>query len=247
LDLNVTDLNVTEVGVGEPLVVFVHGVLDRGRSFQRVAELLAPECHMLWYDRRGYGASADAPGVPVGVDAHVADLVALLDGRRAVVVGHSFGGVTAMGAAVRAPGSVAALVLYETGIAWAPGWDDRAVQGMLGADDPEEAGLRLMLRDRYDTLRDDPRIRRRLGAAAFVAEERSVRTGVPPYDVAGIRAPVVYGQGDSYVMRTASDFLAGRVARVEVITIPGADHVAHRSAPEAFAGLVRRGLELARG
>jgi len=89
------DLIVTESGAGEALVVLVHGVLDRGRSFSRVAEFLSPDCRLAWYDRRGYGASANASGVPAGIDVHIADLVRVLDGRRAVVVGHSFGGVVA--------------------------------------------------------------------------------------------------------------------------------------------------------
>ena len=38
------DLIVTESGAGEALVVLVHGVLDRGRSFSRVAEFLSPDC-----------------------------------------------------------------------------------------------------------------------------------------------------------------------------------------------------------
>src|SRR5258708_7392602 len=111
------DLDITEVGAGEALVVFVHGVLGRGSSFD-----------------------------------HVADLLTFLDGRLAVVVGHSFGGVTAMGAAVRAPGAVDALVLYETSMAWVPSFDDRVMQAVLSADDPDVAGLRMMLGDRYDAM-----------------------------------------------------------------------------------------------
>ena len=110
------DLAVTEVGSGDALVVFVHGVLGHGRSFDRVAAELDSECRMLWYDRRGYSGSAGAAGAPVTIDGHITDLLDVIDGRRAVVVGHSFGGVTAMGAAVRAPQSVAALVLYETSV-----------------------------------------------------------------------------------------------------------------------------------
>src|SRR5262245_45116929 len=131
------DLEVTESGSGEELVVFVHGVLDRGTSFRHVAELLDGECRMLWYDRRGYGRSAAVTGVPSGIDGHIADLGAVLDGRRAVVAAHSFGGITALGAAIRQPESVAALVLYETVTAWAPGWDDRIMQGVLASEDPE--------------------------------------------------------------------------------------------------------------
>ena len=84
---------------------------------------------MLWYDRRGYGVSAGAADGPVTTDGHITDLLDVLDGRRAVVVGHSFGGVTAMGAAARAPQSVAAVVLYETSVAWVPGWDDGVMRG----------------------------------------------------------------------------------------------------------------------
>ena len=109
-------------------------------------------------------ASAGAAGAPVTIDGHIADLLDVLDGRRAVVVGHSFGGVTAMGAAARAPQSVAALVLYETSVAWVPGWDDGVMREVLGSDDPEAAGLRVMLGDRYDTLSDDERARRRIDA-----------------------------------------------------------------------------------
>jgi pimeloyl-ACP methyl ester carboxylesterase len=130
------DLHVVEQGEGEPLVVFVHGVLDRGRSFRRVARALAGECHTVWYDRRGYGAAVDAAGTPAGVDEHVDDLLAVLGGRHAVVVGHSFGGVTALGAALRAPDRVHALVLYETGMAWLPTWDDRFLQELLWGENP---------------------------------------------------------------------------------------------------------------
>jgi pimeloyl-ACP methyl ester carboxylesterase len=240
------DLEVTEVGSGDDLVVFVHGVLGTGRSFDRVADVLASECRMLWYDRRGYAGSAGAAGAPVAIDAHIADLLAVLDGRRAVVVGHSFGGVTAMGAAARAPDTVAAVVLYETSVAWAPGWDDGVMHEVIANDDPEAAGLRVMLGDRYDTLSDDERARRRVDASAFIAEEASVRTGTPPFAVADIQAPVVYGRSDPGVMPIVVEWLRSQVPRMEVVTLPGSGHHAHRTAPEAFAGLVRRGLERAR-
>jgi pimeloyl-ACP methyl ester carboxylesterase len=239
------DLEVTELGRGDALIVFVHGVLDTGRSFRRVAELLASDCRMLCYDRRGYGASGGDAVDPVGVDGHVTDLLAVLDGRRAVVVGHSFGGVTAMGAAVRAPELVDALVLYESVTAWVPAWDDRIVRGVLGSADPEEAALGLMFGERYASLSDAERARFRVEARAFVAEESSVRTGTAPFDLAEVRAPIVYGASSPERLAPVLDNLRA-LTRIEVVDVPGAGHNAHRSAPEAFAGLVRRGLELAR-
>ena len=240
------DLAVTEVGSGDALVVFVHGVLGHGRSFDRVAAELDSECRMLWYDRRGYSASAAATGAPVTIEGHITDLLDVIDGRRVVVVGHSFGGVTAMGAAVRAPQAVAALVLYETSVAWVPGWDDGVMHEVLGSDDPEAAGLRAMLGDRYDTMSEDERARRRIDATAFITEEASVRTGTPPFAVADIQAPLVYGRSAAEVMPNVVDFLGSQVPSMEVVTLPGAGHHAHRTAPDAFAGLVRRGIEVAR-
>jgi pimeloyl-ACP methyl ester carboxylesterase len=240
------DLEVTELGSGPQRVVFVHGVLDRGRSFARVAEELDAECRMCWYDRRGYGSSAGAPGAPVGVDGHIDDLLAVLGDEPAVVVGHSFGGVSVVGAAIRAPELVQAVVLYETGMAWIPGWDDRFLRDVLWGEDPEGNGLRLLFGDRMDAMAPEQRARRRLEAQAFVAEERSVRTGRPPYDLGGLRAPLVYGSSPSYHFPVVAEHLAAVTPHVEAITIDEAGHNAHRSAPAAFAGLVRRGIELAR-
>jgi pimeloyl-ACP methyl ester carboxylesterase len=92
---------------------------------------------------------------------------------------------------------------------------------------------------------EEERARRRVQASAFVAEERSVREATPPFDVAGLRAPLVYGRSDPPVMAPVVDHLCSRVEAIELATLPGAGHYAHRTAPEAFAGLVRRGLDLA--
>lgn len=240
------DLEVFERGDGGPLVVFVHGVLDQGRSFGRVAAVLTGECRMVWYDRRGYGASLRAPGAPVDIDGHVEDLLSVIDGRRAVVVGHSFGGVTVVGAALRAPELVAAAVLYETGMAWVPGWDDSHMRAVLGADDPAQAGVRMMFRERFDVMPADERALRLVEGGAFVTEERSVRTGTPPFDVAALRVPLVYGCSNLGERPWVPTYLA-EVAGAEIVEIPGAGHNAHRSQPSAFADLVRRGLTLAAG
>jgi pimeloyl-ACP methyl ester carboxylesterase len=236
------DLSVTESGAGEALVVFVHGVLDRGRSFSRVASILSPQCRVAWYDRRGYGDSADAPHVPADIHGHIEDLVTVLEGRRAVVVGHSFGGVIAAGAAVRAPELVEALVIYESAMAWVPGWDDQTMRQILSGEDPENAGLRLMLGGRYDAMSPAERARLLPQARAFIEEERSTRAATAPYDLASLRVPVVYGFSDIFPVAAVREHLRAVVRDVEFVTVPGGSHNAHRAAPEAFADLTRRGL-----
>ena len=240
-------LEVTESGHGSHRVVFVHGVLDRGRSFSRVARLLEQECRMTWYDRRGYGDSVDAPGVPVGVDVHVDDLLQVLDGRPAVVVGHSFGGVTVLAAALRAPELIEAVVLYETGMAWLPGWDDRFLQSLLWGEDPEGDGVRLMFGDRVGSMTPEERSARLNEARAFVTEERSVRTGADPFDVGALVQPLVFGYSNTHPFVGVADQLRRLVPRVELVELPGAGHNAHRSKPGPFADPLRHGISLARG
>lgn len=236
-------LEITDLGDGDRRVVFVHGVLDRGRAFTRVARQLQGECRVRWYDRRGYGASREVEHVPAGIDRHVDDLLTVLDGEPAVVVGHSFGGVVALGAAAAAPALVEAVVVYETNIAWTPGWDDGAMRLVHESDDPEGEALRLMMGETFATLSAEEQRTWRLEARAFVTEEASVR-GRAPFELADVAAPVVYGCCDPALMPLVLAFVAEQVDVVELVVVPGADHAAHRSAPAAFADLVRTALAL---
>ncbi len=246
-----SSLEIAESGEGSASVVFVHGVLDRGRSFDNVAALLASECRMAWYDRRGYGDSVGASGAPVGVDGHIEDLLGVLadfggESSPAVVVGHSFGGVTVLGAALAAPHLVRAVVLYETALAWIPEWDDRALRSILWGEDPEGDAVRMMFRGRFDEMDPDKQAARLAEARAFVAEERSVRTGVEPFDIRGLEPPLVFGYSNSPPFHVVAGHMIRVLGQVEIVELPGAGHNAHRTQPGPFADLVRRGIALAR-
>ena len=91
-----------------PVVALVHGAMDRSAAMVLLSRRLDEQYRVLRYDRRGYARSRDAGG-PFTIDAHVADLVALLDGRRAVVFGHSYGGNVALALAERHPELVRAV------------------------------------------------------------------------------------------------------------------------------------------
>ena len=162
----------------------------------------------------------------------------------ALVVGHSFGGVTALAATAQAPDLVRGLMLYETSVAWAPGWDDTVMGEVLASKHPEEAALRLMLGSRYDALTGEDRHRRLREGRAFIAEERSVRSGGATFDLASITCPVLYGRSSVSVMPEVVDYLRGALVGFHEEILPGAGHHAHRSDPERFAGLIRRALEL---
>lgn len=98
-----------------PAVVLVHGILAWGTDLlygfghQRP---LGARYRVLAMDRRGYGASPDTPRSDYEQDAE--DIVGLL-GDGAHLVGHSYGGVSAMVAAARAPERVRSLTLIQPG------------------------------------------------------------------------------------------------------------------------------------
>ncbi|CAN5495842.1 alpha/beta hydrolase [soil metagenome] len=231
---------------GAPLVVVVHGSMDRSASFAKVQRRLAG-FRVVRYDRRGYDHSVDA-WVADGVDGHVDDLLAVLDGRRATVVGHSFGGVVALAAAQRAPEVVRSVLAFEAPMPWAPWWPARSAGSAAlagGTATPAEAAerfVRTLAGDRFwERLPARVRALRQAEGAALVAEMRALRTGTAPFDSTTITVPVVAGRGTESVERhrRATAELAATAPRGELMTIEGAAHGAHLSHPDAFADLVR--------
>lgn len=125
-----------------PFVVLVHGVLDSARTLERLFDLL-PEYDLMTYDRRGFGRSEFAADGARSLDAHADDLLTLLDGRPAVVVGHSMGGNVAICATRRDRSPVVAASGYEVHAPWVPEWSATTQAGVLeiAADpDPDRLG-----------------------------------------------------------------------------------------------------------
>ena len=241
-----------------PLVVLVHGSMDRSAGMARAASRL-PGHHVVRYDRRGYGRSV-AVGPPAGVDGHVDDLIGVIadhagDDARAVVVGHSYGGVVALAAACRRPDVVVAVGAFEPPLPWLPWWPTTtagaaavASAGEGGGDpgDAADAFLRRMLGDeRWEALPESTRRDRRREGPALLAEMASLREAAP-FDLDDVPVAVVAGCGtrSGAHQRRAAELLADRTGGSAVV-VDGADHGAHLSHPDAFADLARAVVALA--
>jgi pimeloyl-ACP methyl ester carboxylesterase len=231
-----------------PTVVLVHGSLDRGASFARVVRRL-PDLHVVTYDRRGYHHSRSA-GIARTIDAHVADLVALVGDGPASVVGHSYGGDVAIGAALAVPDRIRAVGVYEPPLPWLEWWPRRSVRS-IAEEDPgvfAESFFRRVVGDSgWDRLSDQARAARRADGPALVAELADLRGGGPPFDVRSLHVPVVLGRGERSLdhHRRAIDALDSLIEDGEVIEISGAAHGAPLTHPDAFAAFVRRVVERA--
>jgi pimeloyl-ACP methyl ester carboxylesterase len=249
-------LHVVARGKGSPgpLVVLVHGSMDRSAGMARVAGRLRDH-HVVRYDRRGYGRSRGGDPA-VGVGGNVEDLLAVIAAERVgdqpvVVVGHSYGGVVALTAASRHPRLVVAVGTFEAPLPWLAWWPPNPNGAGATARDPSadpgdaaDAFLRRMLGDeRWEAMPATARHDRRLEGPALVSDMRSLRTGDAPFDVERLPVPVIAGYGTASAphQRTAAEVLADRSGG-EVVAVDGAQHGAHLSHPAAFADLVRRAV-----
>ena len=258
-DLSLTEHVPDPVPEGTPLVVLVHGSLDRAGSFARVARRL-DDLHTVSYDRRGYHRSRHVTPLHDTLAGHVEDLLAVIAGRPSVVVGHSYGGDIALGAALRpgGPGPILAVSAYEPPMPWlgpsatrprTDGTGDRRPED----DDPAvlaERFFRRMVGDSaWDRLPEETKEARRADGPALAGEIAAIRTTVAPFDVGHLAVPAVYGRGTESLphQRASADWLVAHTPDAELIEIDGAAHGAHLTHPDAFARLVRRAVARAAG
>jgi pimeloyl-ACP methyl ester carboxylesterase/GNAT superfamily N-acetyltransferase len=243
-------------GTGPPLIL-VHGASADHTTFRVVGPRFAANHTVHAIDRRGRGASGDT--LPYAIErefedvAAVASALAAETGGPVDVVGHSYGGRCALGAALLTD-DIRRVVCYE-GAPTPPGVDygDADVLPELrrreAAGDPacvlstfmrrvvgmDEAGL-----ERY---REDPVWPLRVAAAPTIVRELEVesRSDAAGIDALGrVRQPVlqILGGDSRPEFGEATRALDARLADGRIVVIDGAKHAAHHTHPDAFVAAV---------
>ncbi|MCU1345825.1 MAG: alpha/beta hydrolase fold protein [Acidimicrobiia bacterium] len=230
-------------------VILVHGAPDRSKNFAKVLPLLE-DIPVTVYDRRGYGKSLPARPPSRGFEDHVDDLLAIIDGKRSVVVGNSAGGLVTLMTAIRAPEVVAAIGVWEPPVVWAPWWPhDDGLAFAREYSDMEPAALaerfnQEMLGDRWEALPE--RTREMLRAEGFAFQQDLLSQLRRPFDVEDLKVPIVVGCGTlaHEMIEGGMRALAKRTSG-ELFLPPDTDHFVHTNAPHALAEMVRRVVALA--
>lgn len=220
------------------MVVLIHGSLDRMAGMARLARGISRTHQVLRFDRRGYGDSWQHPG-PFTARDNARDVEMLLAGRRAVLIGHSFGGNVALSAAETLGDQILGVSTYETPLSWLPIWPAGTAGGRAIEVGPEAAAEEFMValigRDRWEDLPERTKVARRREGRALVAELGDLRSRAP-WDPAKVGCTVLAGHGTRALEHHArgARWIAEVVAGARVVVIEGAGHGAPTTHPREF-------------
>jgi pimeloyl-ACP methyl ester carboxylesterase len=234
---------------GHPSLILVHGTTADHTTFRALAPVLGEHRHLAAIDRRGRGASGDTSDGRYSIErefddlAAVAHTLATLGGGPVDVLGHSYGGRVALGAALRST-DLRRLVVYEGApstprLPYRPVGVERRIRAHLehGAnDDALEAFFREIVGmddAAIEAYRANPVWPVRAAAAHTILRELEAEASSP----AGLEAlgrvsnPVllVLGSASREPFGAATEALRQRLANVRVLTIPEAAHAAHHT------------------
>jgi pimeloyl-ACP methyl ester carboxylesterase len=267
-------LHVAEAGLvrgapgAEPAVVLIHGASGNMEDMRlALGERLAASHRVILIDRPGHGWSSRPADDSYASPARQAELVAKaleqLGVRRAILVGHSWGGALATAYALAFPDRTAGLVLLSAVThPWPanPGWYNNLVS--LPGIGPLFLRtlvypLSFFLAERVSRSVFEPQrvpddyLRRAaiplvLRPKTFFANARDLAllrsfivTQVPRY--AGLRSPTIIMTGDRDTMVSPdinARALAAVLPRAKLVFLKGVGHMPHHAAPDAVAAAV---------
>lgn len=245
-----TPIAVFSSGDGSPLLL-VHGSTADHTTFRVVGPRFAERFRVHAIDRRGRGASGDAPAYAIEREfedvAAVAEAVASESGRSVDVFGHSYGGRCALGAALQTD-AIRRVVSYEgaptpPGSTYHPAGIEMRLRERSAAGDRDGA-LALFLTEVVGMSADDLAAYRAnpvwpLRAAAAGTILRELEAEADPAAsldrLGAVRLPVMQllGGESLLVFREATLALDERLADGRVVVIDGARHAAHHTHPDA--------------
>ncbi len=269
LAANGLTFHVQRAGAG-PDVVLIHGLTGDLSIWLlcRAMQVLSEGSQVTAYDLRGHGYS-DAPESGYTSLDHARDLVALLDVLeigRARLVGHSFGAVIAVHAAVLAPERVEALILSDPYFPALRHLEDLSRWGHWQnfRQEAEDAGVSLSVDSWYDLTTffdqvihlDDERLlkfRQAVGLPGWKRVMRLAQTtcghdskliaGLSTKLITSISQPCLALYGEASPFLSTADFLIENMPDCRGWRIPGAKHRAPEENPEGFVEAVREFLE----
>lgn len=237
-----------------PVIVLLHATLSTSGQLVALARRLNEAARVIAIDRRGSGESRMAEPGEVEVERHAIDVIEVLEQlgiERALLVGHSFGGVVALRVAIRDPARFAGLVVWEPPyLALADPVTRRAMTAMTKqvtrrytTDGPEAAARRFLEAvsgpEAWERLH--PRQRAAIGREGDGVLADVGMGGLSPAGLERIHVPTVVltGADSDPFYRPIADAIAGRIGpTARRIDLPDLQHMAPITDADAVAVVV---------
>jgi esterase len=245
-----------ETGEGTRPLVLLHGLFGSSANWMGIARRLAPDWRVVVPDLRNHGRSFH--DTDVSYPALATDVRALLDElglERAVLVGHSMGGKTAMWLALTAPDRVERLVVVDSAPVGSPGNITGLLLGLANLDlgtlsdrTAVDAALASAVRD--DRVRDyllqnlvrrDGVWRWRMNVPALLAGIGLIRGWPEPPVGARYLGPTLFLHGgeSGYVQPAHEPIIRALFPYARFRSVPGAGHWVYADRPAEFLAALR--------
>lgn len=274
--IHLVDTGPTEASApNAPAIVLIHGASGNLRDFTfDFVKRLTPRLRVIAIDRPGFGHSERGPGQTATEPAHhpaaqarlMREAVKAIGVARAVLVGHSLGGASALAWLVDAPETVIGLVdlagvshpwpgsaglVYDLGVSVLGGLTADLIAGLV-SEEQAIAGVNSIFRPQAAPE----------GYAEYVGVALALRPSTVRYNnrdigllkplletqrlaYPEIAAPIeiLHGEADTIVkVSVHGERLAREAPTAELTVLPGVGHMPHHAAPEACLAAIERVL-----
>jgi pimeloyl-ACP methyl ester carboxylesterase len=248
LRINGLELNVRDIGIKEPALVFIHFMGGTGRTWDLVAERLSKRHRCVAPDLRGWGGS-DKNATTYDLNTQADDNAAIIQPLRIsqyILVGQSMGGKIAQILGARRPSGLKGLVLVApappTPMGVSQERKDAYLKSYLSAEGLETALTVLTHRQLSPELRQQV-VDDTLGGA--VAAKRAWFDQGMSLDirdlVANINVPTTVIVGDADKVENERGLrreLGSRIKGTEFIVLPRVGHLSPLEAPDELTAAI---------
>ena len=233
-------------GAGRPLLL-VHGTTADHRRWSGIAPRFEQHFSVYTMDRRGRGASGDAPEYHVMREAEDVAAVVEAIGEPVFVLGHSHGAICSLEAA-RLTDRVSRLVLYEPPIptgqpTYPPGVPDR-IQALVDSGQLEPA-LEVFMREvvrmpehELTAYRQLPMWQGRILLAPTIAREltidRTYRFAADEFAHLQVPTLLLLGGDSPPIFRQAVELADSVLPDSQVVVLPNQQHICMDTDPDLF-------------
>jgi pimeloyl-ACP methyl ester carboxylesterase len=270
LDVAGTKIRYVQKGAG-PDVLLVHGCPGSIEDWDSVIGALAQDFRVTAFDRPGHAYSG-ADGDLYTYDYHANVVLALIEALElhdVTLVGHSYGGATALAAALRKPSAVKSIVILDSAVyeltekpsfiyhsLALPGFGTGFARIANSTIAPPRiaAGLRAQFPngeppdgfvDTRQQIWNQPKVTVAV-AKELLRSDRELLTMSPRYS--SIEIPTfIAAQADHPLRRQTGERLAREIAGAQLILLSGTGHYVHVEKPEKIIALIRQAVEAAGG